>query len=149
MSKIASFGRLPWDEKLAAMEAFVMLSWARFLIKLVPVKMWQSHMAVSARNPATVSLTERERKAGKLVARMIKMAVRNAPVELVCLPQALAARWMLRRRGIESDLSIGTKLGEAGDRDFHAWLKVQELWITGHCNEADYAVFAPQKRMSE
>lgn len=144
MSKIISFGRLPSQEKLAVVEAFLLLSWARFLIKLVPVRMWRSQMAVSHRDDAIGSLSEREREAGRLVARSIKLAVRNAPVELVCLPQALAARWMLRRRGVDSRLFIGTKLGETGDRNFHAWLKVQELWITGHCNEAEYAVFAPQ-----
>ncbi len=144
MSKIVNFGRRPWHEKLAVLEAILLLSWARFLIKLVPVRMWRSHMAVSQRDVATGSLSDREREVGRLVARMIKLAVRNAPIELVCLPQALAARWMLRRRGIDSRLYIGTKLGESGDRDFHAWLKVQELWVTGHCNEAEYAVFAPQ-----
>ena len=66
-------------------------------------------------------------------ARRIRWAVRAAakrlPWKPVCLPQAVAATWMLHRRGIHSTLYLG--VDRATGFDAHAWVRVGRVIVTG------------------
>lgn len=73
----------------------------------------------------------------------IARAARNLPTDPNCLPQALAVRRMLERRGIEASLYMGAERGEDGKTRFHAWLKVGPEWVTGLCDEDRYALLLP------
>ena len=145
MPKLRTMSAMPAAEWIGFFEATACVIWARLLVAMVPLRHWRNQIAdgVEARgDPPTLSETERD--AVRLVARSIGRAVRNAPVSLVCLPQALAARWMLRRRGVATQLYIGTKRAAEENREFHAWLKAGRTWVTGHCEEQDYVTFTRQ-----
>jgi hypothetical protein len=66
-------------------------------------------------------------------ARRVRWAVQAAATRLpwkpVCLPQAVAATWMLRRRGIHSTLYLG--VDRATGFDAHAWVRVGRVIVTG------------------
>ncbi len=49
-------------------------------------------------------------------------AARHVPFKAVCLPQAMAARIMLRRRDVPSVLHFGAAKGRNKQIDAHAWL---------------------------
>lgn len=80
-------------------------------------------------------------------ARRIGTAVRRAeellPFEVVCLPQALVARRMLRNRGLPSVMFLGVErdkpLAEVGT---HAWLVAGKAGVTGFPQAARYNPFA-------
>lgn len=55
------------------------------------------------------------------VGRAITIAARNVPWNAVCLPQAMAAKAMLARRGQGSALHLGAGMVEGG-LNAHAWL---------------------------
>ena len=76
------------------------------------------------------------------VQRAVARADRLFGGESKCLPVALAGRRMLARRGVKSDLRMGTArtITPGADR-FHAWLKVGDRFITGRCDERAYAIF--------
>ena len=57
------------------------------------------------------------------VGRAVTAAARRLPWRPVCLPQALAASFMLRLRSIPSHLCLGVRR-ENGTIDAHAWLIV-------------------------
>lgn len=72
-----------------------------------------------------------------LVAREIRWAVsravRRVPFRAVCLPQALAARSMLRRRGIPCAVHFGGALAtDSSSLDSHAWLEAAGVEVTGY-----------------
>jgi transglutaminase-like putative cysteine protease len=73
---------------------------------------------------------------GTRVAREIGWAVRAAapwmPFRAVCLEQAIAARAMLRRRGIPSALHLGAGPDESHDLAAHAWLDAGGAKVTGY-----------------
>jgi len=48
-----------------------------------------------------------------------------------CLPQALAAMFLIRSRGQYSDLKIGVAKGEGKDFRAHAWLETNGRIIIG------------------
>ena len=141
MPKLQSFLALDSADRIATIEAMALLLYAKLLVATVPPRRWRSRFGSVAGHAAT------EVSAGNLatVRRMrfaIARALRNVPAAPNCLPQALAARWMLDRRGIASDLFIGTQRGPGEVPHFHAWLKVGEEWVTGLCDETQYTLFS-------
>ena len=56
---------------------------------------------------------------------------RRVPWDSRCLAQALAATWMLRRRGLESTLSFGADPGKSREFVAHAWLRFGPCLVTG------------------
>jgi hypothetical protein len=50
----------------------------------------------------------------------------------VCLPQAMAARVMLKRRGVSSVMHFGAARGEDKPLDAHAWLDAAGVEVTGY-----------------
>ena len=59
-------------------------------------------------------------------------AARYVPFKAVCLPQAMAARVMLKRRGVESVMHFGAAKGTEKPLDAHAWLDAAGVEVTGY-----------------
>jgi hypothetical protein len=76
-------------------------------------------------------------------ARRIRSAVRSVArtpsLWVTCLPQALAAHWMLGRRGISSRIGFGVRRGPKGLCS-HAWLVCgNETLLGGEC-ESEFSL---------
>jgi hypothetical protein len=69
-------------------------------------------------------------------------AARHVPFKAVCLPQAMAARIMLRRRGVASVLHFGAAKGREKAIDAHAWLDAAGVEVTGYPVAAHFAEIA-------
>lgn len=62
---------------------------------------------------------------------------RNAPIRLVCFPQALAMHAMLRRRRIASEILYGVARLDDGKLTAHTWLRLGErIWLGGEVSPA-------------
>ncbi len=113
-----------------------MLLVARFLVSLVPFRFWRKTLGAISAGQGKSLPSETHNRASFVRARAIGRHVRRAammvPFRAVCLPQAMAARWMLLRRGIGTQLFIGARRG-AGEKpfDFHAWLMFGDECLTG------------------
>jgi len=66
------------------------------------------------------------------VRRAVLIAVRHVPWASLCLPNAMAARLMLARRGYASTLHLGVGLRERKLLHAHAWLESGGAIVTGH-----------------
>jgi Transglutaminase-like superfamily len=62
----------------------------------------------------------------------VTRSARYVPFNAVCLPQAMAARVMLKRRGVPSVLHFGAGKGEDKPLDAHAWLDAAGVEVTGY-----------------
>ena len=62
----------------------------------------------------------------------VTRAARHVPFKAVCLPQAMAARVMLKRRGVDSVLHFGARIGQDKPIDAHAWLDAAGVEVTGY-----------------
>lgn len=127
-----------------AFEVLAMLAWARFLIRFVPVRWWHASIGPIGGRAALGVLTPEQRALALVVRRWIARVSAHAPFRAVCLPQALAGRWMLARRGIETELRVGARPVEPGSGryDLHAWLMRGELCLTGAKGRRSYSEFA-------
>ena len=139
MGKFRTFRELKGDEKLAAFEAAFLLLAARGLVTFVPLRYWRGRFG-TVRQAGALHDPDREH-ASNIVRRAIGRAMRNAPLDFICLPQALAGRWMLARRGHDSELSIGARRDERGQLDIHAWLTCGGHWVTGDCDPDEFSPF--------
>lgn len=62
----------------------------------------------------------------------VRAAARRMPFEANCLPQAMAAQAMLRRRGVAALLYLGAAPDGAGGMGAHAWLDAAGVGVTGY-----------------
>ena len=98
-------------------EAALALALARFLILIVPFRFLARRLALSPE-----SATDDERHIAR-ICRAVEVAARHVPFNAVCLPQAMAAKVMLARRGLGSSFHLGAGLSDAGAMSAHAWLE--------------------------
>jgi hypothetical protein len=72
----------------------------------------------------------------------VTRSARYVPFKAVCLPQAMAARVMLKRRGVASVMHFGATRGEDKPIDAHAWLDAAGVEVTGYPVAANLAEIA-------
>ena len=146
---LCAFVRAPVAVKVMALEAVLLLLLARLLVKYVPMRRWR-HRLSTAEEP--VGPPPEGRRMGRKVARVVRRVAWHVPFRAVCLPQAMAAQWMLRRRGISSRLFFGArrrpKTAPPRDRpasgmDFHAWLTVGDACVLGGAERDTYVALPP------
>ena len=58
----------------------------------------------------------------KALGEAVNIAARHTPFPVTCLTRSLLLGWLLRRRGVASDLRIGVRLTE-GKLNAHAWVE--------------------------
>jgi hypothetical protein len=80
---------------------------------------------------------EDQARVAEEVGWAVTRAARHVPFSAVCLPQAMAARIMLKRRGVDSVLHFGARIGQdkiGQDKpiDAHAWLDAAGVEVTGY-----------------
>jgi Transglutaminase-like superfamily len=103
-------------ERRLICEAALMLALARLIVLTVPFRFMTPWLR---RAPATASC---DQKLLLAVRQAVRIAARNVPWNAVCLPQALAAKAMLARRGCGSAFYLGATFNSNSNLIAHAWL---------------------------
>jgi hypothetical protein len=125
MAKVPAFWRVPAGEWLLLAEAVVFLLIAKCIITFVPFdkgRRFYPNPSNPDPNPHPTRL--------KKIRRAVRRANRLAWWQNVCIVQSIAARMMLSRRNIHSDLSLGVQYDGQQDLSAHAWLKAGPIFIT-------------------
>ena len=119
------------------------LAFARLLIKLVPFRLWRRTLGpIDGSGPQTPpQLSAKQIKQAGDIGRIIKRLARKQKFEAVCFPQAIAGRWVLKRRGIPSQIVLGSRRDDTKDIALHAWLKVGDIVVTGQDEYEKYQSF--------
>lgn len=139
--KLASAWRLGGRRVLLVAEASLLLLAARIAVALLPFRRVVRWLGTPVSPAALPPPAPRDRPDDRatLVSWAVRFAVGRLPVETVCLPQAMAARAMLKRRGIAATLHLGVwrdhKAAVEADPDTppaHAWLEASGQRITGY-----------------
>ena len=152
-SVIIRFFRAPVRLKTMALEAALFLLLAWLLVEYIPMRRWR-HRLTTAEEAERGSLQPEGRRLARKVARVVRRVARRAPFPAVCLPQAMAAQWMLRRRRIPSRLFFGARRrlrpesaphtdGFASGMDFHAWLTIGDDCVLGGAERDTYVALPP------
>jgi len=150
LRKLFSYPPREWPWMI---EAAASLAWARFLIRFVPYRRWRGWMGPIGLNEGSLGLSEHDKARIFMVRRWVNRAAANVKFRANCLPQAMAARWMLSRRGIATELHIGSKRADQASPDkpidLHAWLLCGDRCLTGADQRAQFTAFIqPRQRES-
>jgi hypothetical protein len=86
--------------------------------------------------------TPEQNHAIQTVAWAVAAASRRLPWGATCLMRAMAAKAMLRRRGIESTLHLGIRMDPEKGALAHAWLSVGSLVVTGEAERSRFTSVA-------
>ena len=146
MKTLLTFVQLPAAARTQAIEALVLLLCARALVAGVPMRRWRHRVATTppdaAGSDSAVPTDALHRARG--LCRIVRKVAHRAPFRAVCLPQAMAAQWMLRRRGIPSRLVFGARRRSDAELEFHAWLRVGAETVLGGEEQATWSAFEPE-----
>jgi hypothetical protein len=131
------FGQVADSRRALVLEAVLWLLMARLALAAVPFPRLARRLGTFVPpNDPRVRDAKGAPQAHKHLAREIGWAVtrsaRYVPFKAVCLPQAMAARLMLERRGISSTLHFGAAKGKEQPLDAHAWLDCAGVEVTGY-----------------
>ena len=108
---------------------------ARRLGTFVPPSDPRTRAARAAAGQAQADLAEQ-------IGWAVTRAARHVPFKAVCLPQAMAAHSMLKRRGVESVMHFGAAKGTDKPLDAHAWLDAAGVEVTGYPVAKNFAEIA-------
>lgn len=141
--RLRTLVRMSWSDRALAVESLGMLAAARLMVKTSRGKHLGPYMGgASIASAESQAATAPGRPANRIdAARIGAMVERGARVtwwRSMCLEKALAGKWMLRRRGIDSTMYVG--MARQGQEFVaHAWLVGEGQTLTG----AGKTVYAP------
>ena len=161
--RTARFRRIPAPARPYLLEAVLYLLAARFVLRVIPFQrlIWfferppkrpedtfaeRERIGASSPTPFTAGKdeiigTERERFR-KAVQWLTNEAAWFLQGETVCLPRAIAAQVLLRRRGIGTTLYYGAATLPERGLTAHAWLQDGSEVIIGNHDGQDYHILA-------
>ena len=126
--KIGSFLGMSGADRLLVCEAIVLLGLSRIIVLTVPFRV-MAHWLERAAQKTVPAIDDAALLAS--IRRAVMTAARNVPWNAVCLPQAMAAKAMLARRGCGSSFHLGAGFDGQGKLIAHAWLTVGDLVVVG------------------
>jgi hypothetical protein len=133
--RLAGLVRTAWPRRGLVSEACLTLAFVEARLKLLPLKrqgMRDLARVAGGRGAAPPAGGLVERQAALDVGWAVTRIAAYFPSSAMCLAQALAARAMLRRRGIESILHIGVARSDSAPFEAHAWLDAAGVEVTGY-----------------
>ena len=132
------FGEVDNRRRAYLAEAVACLLAARLALIFIPFPRLARHLGTfvpPADARATQAATETAPEQARLaedIGWAVTRAARYLPFKAVCLPQAMAARVMLKRRGVQSVMHFGAAKGKEKPLDAHAWLDAAGVEVTGY-----------------
>jgi Transglutaminase-like superfamily len=119
-----------WKHRIArlplVLEALCYLAVARTVIRFLPFAFLTNRI----RAPSKPAKDLPPHTINSVCAAVSTASNRLAPWA-VCLPQAVAGHWMLRRRGVASVVCFGAGRDPNGGLGAHAWLKASDQVVLG------------------
>lgn len=118
-------------------EAVVALTIAATMVALLPFRIVAR---TASWRGSEQSQSDEQAQAHQVVLALLR-ATRRLPFRLVCIQQSLAVQWMLRRRGVPSQLHYGVR-SDGGDISAHVWVSLAGQILIGEADADSHACVA-------
>lgn len=138
MRKVRSFWRISRRRK-ALFLAVVLLSLGRFVLRAVYPRGASTERLYRDRRPEG-PLDLRQRRWARDVAWAVQAGVRYIPWRNVCRHQAWQAAVLLTALRIPYAYFVGVRRHPEEGLQGHAWVKVEQRFVCGHCDERSYTL---------
>lgn len=139
---VAKWRRRNREERKLIFEALALLGLARMGVLFLPFRFLARSIGNRIRQEAQTLPPPADLKSAQMIGEAIRAAAKYTPWESVCLPQAVAAKWMLKRRNIPGVLYLGVMKDATKPEKLaaHAWIKSGNLILTGAKGHGQYTV---------
>lgn len=131
--------KLPKADSVLLLEAVLMLGIARLAIIVLTFRRIAPWLGVRQSATPAAPLPETHVLLLKRIGWAVQTAATHLPWQAVCLPQAIAARLMLRRRGFACTLYLGVS-NDGAEFKAHAWIRAGDVIVTGYQDMQKYTV---------
>lgn len=136
----AKWRRLSWQDRRLLAEAFPMLALSSLMVRFAYFRFIARTASWGHGRKAMPK--EMQRHLAGRVRWALEACSRRLPWKTVCFQQGLAAQWMLRRRGIPSQLFFGaTQAGSTG-LEAHVWVRIGDIDVVGEKAAPRFAALA-------
>ena len=132
------FGQVGHRRRALVVEAVAWLWLARLALIVIPFPRLARRLGKFVTPTVARNLQKKSKRlqddarCAEEVGWAVTRSARYVPFKAVCLPQAMAARMMLKRRGVASVLHFGAAKGKEKPLDAHAWLDAAGVEVTGY-----------------
>jgi hypothetical protein len=128
-------------ERWMLIEAFLLLGAARAALIILPFK-WLAATLGRHMEEAGKEMKPSASSCARMVGQAVCAVANYTPWKSVCLPQAVAAKWMLQRRRIAGTLYLGVAKDGSKPQELaaHAWLRCGSLILTGRDGHRRFTV---------
>lgn len=136
-SRLARWHELSAAQRRALLQAWLLLPIFWLGLRAMGLARLQARLAGKAGvEQFPLSLPE-----AKAIGEAVNIAARHTPFRVTCLSRSLVLDWLLRRRGVASDLRIGVRL-VGGALDAHAWVEFEGMPVNDRTDIAQtFATF--------
>ena len=134
--KVEAIPAGPLATRLITLEAVLFLLAARMLIAGVRFGRWRRLLGRPV-NPDGPAFGVPAQPMDRYLARATDRAADRLPLDLKCLPRAMALQWMLHRRERPGELVIAAIPPDrrTGSDDFHAWVEIGDTCLINQSYE--------------
>ena len=134
MTKINKYLRMPASTKMLLIEAFFWSLIANIVIGRLPLKYYTRLLLINQQKTQT---SKRSQEMDELVCQIkstICILVKNAPWKVKCYSQAIVAKQLFHKKGLNTTLKLGLAKDDNKQLIAHAWLLLGDRCMTGGRN---------------
>lgn len=114
------------------LRTYLLLVVMRGMIAALPLRWITSRLGVPMMETPEEGVPADQLRYARRVNWAIHRVSKRTPTESNCYPQALAARWLLHRKGIPTTVYYGAAFDEGRNAlEAHVWLRCGDLIVTG------------------
>jgi hypothetical protein len=119
--------------------SYVLLVLMRAVITVFPLRRIVRHLGTPMAETSHAALPPADERFARRVGGVISRTAPYTPTDSNCYPQALTARWLLKRRGIPTTIYYGAAFEPSGERlAAHVWLRAGRIVVTGGRTGRDF-----------
>ena len=137
---------LSWADRWLLLQVFVLLGGARLALRLIPFRRLARQLGRLQTETPPDAPPDHLAQAQRIALAVARVSP-HTPWTSNCFPQALVAKYWLRRRRIPTTLYLGVALTKTDDAPraemtAHAWLRCGPLLVTGGRGHECFTVVA-------
>jgi hypothetical protein len=141
LRKLRSFAALPASDRLVLVEAMIILPATGLGLRWFHINQLTGWMGKIADLRAGKTVAQDLQGEALRARRLVGAAARNGLYAGTCLSRSVTFWWLLRRRGVRSDLRIGVRK-QKGELEAHAWVECDGIVLNDRAERLqDYAAF--------
>jgi hypothetical protein len=142
VNALRKFLALPAGKQLLLIEAWMYLGAARAALLSLPFRRISRHLGRQLNSQDEAISNGPTSVAAREIGWAVELMSRHTSWESACLAQSIAGKFMLRRRGLASRISLGLRKDEAGKLTAHAWLRAGNEILIGGSGHEEFTVLS-------